>query len=269
MGAVPNRAARRRRIPRDLTVVAVPFYFATMAVEYLWLRRRAAAQGPSAGDYERRDTLASLAMGVGSLIGAAGRAPAAEARSPRGGAATAGAGGRRPRGGRGHDGRRRRRPPGRSASAAPATAVAGPTPSPRGRARRRWVGRGVARRVAVGGWGGRRRRRGRGRHHDLGVGAPRPSGCGAGGSSPIVGTGALAVALAVGGWDFIYYWNHRFMHESRYMWADPRGAPLERALQPVDRAAPARGRRLRDLRALRGAVPVRASRPSWSRRPGA
>jgi sterol desaturase/sphingolipid hydroxylase (fatty acid hydroxylase superfamily) len=21
------------------------------------------------------------------------------------------------------------------------------------------------------------------------------------------------------GWDFIYYWNHRFMHESRYMWA--------------------------------------------------
>ncbi len=27
------------------------------------------------------------------------------------------------------------------------------------------------------------------------------------------------LALAVVGWDFIYYWNHRFMHESRYMWA--------------------------------------------------
>ena len=28
-------------------------------------------------------------------------------------------------------------------------------------------------------------------------------------------------ALAAGrvGWDFIYYWNHRFMHTSRYMWA--------------------------------------------------
>ena len=21
------------------------------------------------------------------------------------------------------------------------------------------------------------------------------------------------------GWDFVYYWNHRFMHEARYMWA--------------------------------------------------
>jgi sterol desaturase/sphingolipid hydroxylase (fatty acid hydroxylase superfamily) len=34
-----------------------------------------------------------------------------------------------------------------------------------------------------------------------------------------LGTGPLAVAFAVLGWDFIYYWNHRFMHESRYMWA--------------------------------------------------
>src|SRR3984957_6921615 len=53
----------------DLTVIAVPFYFASMAAEYWWLRRRAAQKGPSAGDYERRDTLASLAMGVGSLVG--------------------------------------------------------------------------------------------------------------------------------------------------------------------------------------------------------
>jgi sterol desaturase/sphingolipid hydroxylase (fatty acid hydroxylase superfamily) len=29
----------------------------------------------------------------------------------------------------------------------------------------------------------------------------------------------MAVALAVIGWDFIYYWNHRFMHESRHLWA--------------------------------------------------
>src|ERR1700688_1633835 len=52
----------------DLTVLAVPFYFATMAGEYLWLKRRAAKHGPTPGDYERRDTLASLAMGVGSLV---------------------------------------------------------------------------------------------------------------------------------------------------------------------------------------------------------
>jgi sterol desaturase/sphingolipid hydroxylase (fatty acid hydroxylase superfamily) len=36
---------------------------------------------------------------------------------------------------------------------------------------------------------------------------------------PTVGRGPAAVALAIAGWDFIYYWNHRFMHESRYMWA--------------------------------------------------
>jgi sterol desaturase/sphingolipid hydroxylase (fatty acid hydroxylase superfamily) len=36
---------------------------------------------------------------------------------------------------------------------------------------------------------------------------------------PDLGTGALATAAATLGWDFIYYWNHRFMHTSRYMWA--------------------------------------------------
>ena len=27
------------------------------------------------------------------------------------------------------------------------------------------------------------------------------------------------MAAAILGWDFIYYWNHRLMHESRYLWA--------------------------------------------------
>ncbi len=52
----------------DLTVVAVPFYFGAMALEHRALKRRRAAEGPSAGDYERRDTLASLSMGVASLV---------------------------------------------------------------------------------------------------------------------------------------------------------------------------------------------------------
>ena len=52
----------------DLTVVATPGYFATMGAEYLYLQRRAAERGPSAADYERRDTVASLSMGVGSLV---------------------------------------------------------------------------------------------------------------------------------------------------------------------------------------------------------
>ena len=34
-----------------------------------------------------------------------------------------------------------------------------------------------------------------------------------------LGDGALAVAGAILAWDAIYYWNHRFMHESRWLWA--------------------------------------------------
>ncbi len=67
-GTSPASGAAGTEPGRDLTVIAVPFYFATMAGEYFWLRRRAAREGPTAGDYERRDTLASLAMGVGSLL---------------------------------------------------------------------------------------------------------------------------------------------------------------------------------------------------------
>ena len=34
-----------------------------------------------------------------------------------------------------------------------------------------------------------------------------------------LGTGVLASIAAVAAWDFIYYWNHRFMHDARYLWA--------------------------------------------------
>jgi len=53
----------------DLTVAAIPGYFGTMGAEYAWLRRRAETGGPSAADYTRDDTFASLAMGVASLLG--------------------------------------------------------------------------------------------------------------------------------------------------------------------------------------------------------
>src|SRR5690606_3764700 len=36
---------------------------------------------------------------------------------------------------------------------------------------------------------------------------------------PDLGTGPLAWAAAIAGWDAIYYWNHRLMHEARFMWA--------------------------------------------------
>ena len=34
-----------------------------------------------------------------------------------------------------------------------------------------------------------------------------------------LGTTWPAWAVAILGWDFIYYWNHRFSHESRWLWA--------------------------------------------------
>jgi len=52
----------------DLTVVATPGYFATMGAEYRYLKKRAERQGPSAADYEKNDTIASLTMGVASLV---------------------------------------------------------------------------------------------------------------------------------------------------------------------------------------------------------
>ena len=52
----------------DLTVLATPGYFATMGAEYVYLENRAAERGPTAADYERRDTVASLSMGLGSLV---------------------------------------------------------------------------------------------------------------------------------------------------------------------------------------------------------
>ncbi|MDD9370171.1 MAG: hypothetical protein PV358_08675, partial [Acidimicrobiales bacterium] len=51
----------------DLTQLATPLYFGTMAIEHKVLARRAASRGPTAGDYTRPDTLASLTMGTVSL----------------------------------------------------------------------------------------------------------------------------------------------------------------------------------------------------------
>jgi len=221
----PGQAGPGDGDARDLTVLAVPFYFASMAAEYLWLRRRAARAGPSAGDYERRDTLASLAMGVGSLVaplvGPRLLAPFTPGRGRYGKALVIGALGaaatttvadavaRRA----GHDTREQEhevRDPSGNGIATHAV--------PEGTRTERRAAARLARRVAsVGGvtavvaggvaitttWASRTtperlwRRR----------------------IAPDLGTGILAVGAAIAAWDFLYYWDHRFMHTSRYMWA--------------------------------------------------
>jgi sterol desaturase/sphingolipid hydroxylase (fatty acid hydroxylase superfamily) len=216
----------------DLTVVAVPFYFGAMALEHRALRRRRDAGGPSAGDYERRDTLASLSMGVASLVAplvmpkllgpvtpGKGRWGKALVAATVGGAAVVTAAdlvARRADVAASEPGM----PPARSVPstvAAAAEAVHDPAPavplSPAGglaRAARRVAGSAAVTTVAAGvtaaatTWATR-----------TAVGRVWTRG----GHRRDLGGGALAVAGAIAVWDAIYYWNHRAMHESRWLWA--------------------------------------------------
>jgi len=52
----------------DLTVLAIPAYVAAIGAEVAWQRAHPVPRGTRAGDYQTADTLASLAMGTGSLV---------------------------------------------------------------------------------------------------------------------------------------------------------------------------------------------------------
>lgn len=192
---------------RDLTVLAIPGYLASMGAEYAWLRRRADTEGPSPVDYERKDTVASLTMGVGSLIAPLVvprlLAPLIPGRGRYGKALVGVAAGAAvvttladhwQRSGRGGP-----------------RAAAGEAP---------WAVRvsRVARQVSrVGGV------------VTVGAGAIALTTTISARFSPNrlwrwrlvrdLGRGPLALATAVAGWDFLYYWNHRFLHQTRLGWA--------------------------------------------------
>lgn len=180
----------------DLIAIAVPAFFAAMGAEKVVLDRRAASGDSSAIGFERNDTLASLAMGVGSLVVpplmSRLLAPVTPGRGRHAKAFAIGAIGaaavttitdvlaRREADDRITRAAKRLRPS--AAVAAVATGVtAGATA---------WAARTSARRL----WS-------------------------RGGSSRDLGGGALAYAVAIVGWDFLYYWNHRLQHESRFLWA--------------------------------------------------
>ena len=184
---------------KDPTVAAVPFYFATMALENAAQRRRAARSGPSAGDYERPDTIASLSMGVISLVAPLVAPKVLNPFTP----------------GRGRFGRSVVKGAVTAIAVTTAADVVGrraPEGSRRAEVARRISSTGGVASTVLGGvatatwwqsvtsmdrfW---KRRPGLARR-------PRRG-------------GAASLLAAIAGWDFIYYWNHRFMHESRYMWA--------------------------------------------------
>jgi sterol desaturase/sphingolipid hydroxylase (fatty acid hydroxylase superfamily) len=185
----------------DLTVVATPGYFGSMYAEHKVLQRRAATHGPSPADYEKRDTIASLTMGVASLVvpfvvpkllkpftpgrGKYGKVLVATAVGAVAVTTIADAVARR---GEKSDRLDRRR----AARAARKVSKAG----------------GIAA-VATGG---------------LAItttlaSAASPARMWRRGAKRDLGGGLVPLLAAIVAWDFIYYWNHRFMHESRYMWA--------------------------------------------------
>lgn len=200
----------------DLTVTATPGYFATMAAERWWLRRRAEQNGPSPADYEKRDTAASLAMGTASLL-TPFVFPKLLGKLVR-------------------DPRRRVR---RGLLVATAGAVAVTTTAD-------WLVRRESNsrkaepdRSSQNTQGNRKARRKLSRAAEMVSSAGGVAALALGGVTITtlwagwtsdkrlwtrrllrdLGSGPLVVAGAVLAWDFIYYWNHRFMHESRFMWA--------------------------------------------------
>jgi sterol desaturase/sphingolipid hydroxylase (fatty acid hydroxylase superfamily) len=217
-------------VKADLTVLAIPAFFAAMGAEYAWQRSHPVPAGTRAGDYQLADTLASLSMGVGSLLAPAVSAAVLNPVTPGRGrfgralltvgavAAVATTIGdvarRRLRDGRlpepqtVHDDVRAvqeelaelrqaravprearpaattRRPVSRAHGALAVTAVAGTALT----VSTLWAAATGGKRLFA--------------------------------ASPLdLGTGPWALAAGVLGWDFVYYWNHRASHESRWLWA--------------------------------------------------
>ena len=177
-----------RGAPRDLTVLATPLYFGSMEMERRWLRRRAMVAGPSPADYTPDDTRTSLLMGTASLFVPLASAALVKHVTP----------------GRGRFGRAL------VGTAVVATVVTTVADRLDGDDARRVASIGGP--IAVGtGW--------------LAVGSTLAHRTSATqqwrrkGKDRDLGGGLLAWLVAVVGWDFIYYWNHRFMHEVRGLWA--------------------------------------------------
>ena len=209
----------------DLTVAAIPAFIGAMGAEYLWQRRHPVAPGTRAGDYQLADTLASLSMGVGSLVAPYVAQKVLDPITPG-------------------IGRHGTKLMGVGFAAAVATTVGdvvlrrlrdGSLPDPQTvpedvRAVQEELAaiRTDAPPAASAGTSTLRRTRGR-----LAVAAvastaltvsttwaAQTSGKRLFARSPLdLGSGRAAVAAAVLGWDLIYYFNHRLSHESRWLWA--------------------------------------------------
>jgi sterol desaturase/sphingolipid hydroxylase (fatty acid hydroxylase superfamily) len=184
----------------DLTVAATPAYFASMGAEAWYLKRRAAKRGePARSDYEKRDTIASLAMGVGSLVAPLVMPKLLKPFTPG---------------------------KGRYGKALVATAV--------GAAAVTTLADWYARRAEAKATDAREAKAARKVAKAAGVATVVTGGLAAttwftAKTAPErlwqrrvvrdLGSGPVQLLTAILVWDFVYYWSHRLQHESRYMWA--------------------------------------------------
>ena len=180
----------------DLIQIATPGFFAAMGIEKFALDRQAAAGDDSAIGFERRDSIASLIMGTASLyVPLALNALLSPVAPGRGkyrkvlaGTAVGAAAlttvadvlARREDDSKLTRLAKRVRPSASVAAVAAGVVTGSTTWAARTSAQHLWNSRGAKR--------------------DL-------------------GTGLAATAGALLAWDFLYYWNHRIQHESRWLWA--------------------------------------------------
>ena len=209
-------------------MAAIPAFIGAMGVEYLWQRSHPVEPGTRAGDYQLADTMASLTMGVGSLVTPYVVTRVLDPVTPgfgRHGSKLLAVGAatavlttvgdvvrRRLRDGRLPD---PQTVPAevRSVQEELAEIRQGPAVEPEHRApvgsafRRTHAGLAVSAVASTA----------------LAVSttwAALTSGKRLFERSPLdLGTGAWAWGAAILGWDFLYYWNHRASHESRWLWA--------------------------------------------------
>ena len=210
----------------DLTVAAIPAFIGAMAAEYAWQRAHPVEPGTRAGDYQLADTVASLSMGVGSLaapyvakklldpvtpgVGRHGRTLLAVGAAAAVLTTVGDVVRRRLRDGRLPDPQtvpaqvRAVQEELAGIRQGPAAVTEDRTPPALRTAHGALAVSAVASTALI----------------TSTTWAAMTSGKRLFARSPLdLGGGRWALAAAVLGWDFIYYWNHRLSHESRWLWA--------------------------------------------------
>ena len=203
----------------DLTVGAIPGFAATIVAERKWLAKRAKSGGPTPADYEPNDARASLTMGALSLLAPFVLPRLVAPFAPK---------------------RKLGKTVLRTAvAAAIITTVADQIERRYAHADNNISAGALAGHTRRTGWNRDRRRVGLSNAARRVRSVAAPASLIAGGLAatgawrsftsrqqlfahrllPDMGSGPAQFAVAMLGWDFIYYWNHRFMHEARYMWA--------------------------------------------------